>query len=211
MRRTTVTTALLLALSLAPALQAQYRDNRGGYPDQDRYRHDSRYGRGQRIDAVADEMADVAYSIRREYERNNRRPDRDEARVLADLRELDERAHHFQSQVGHGSYGSRQSRHTGDDFAALEDAYFDLAESLRYISPRPYVDRGMDRIAELMREASRYYGRDGRGSRYDRYGQGRDWHDRYDRYDRGGRHGRGDRDRDRDRDDDAYRTRPPAN
>lgn len=193
MRRTTVTAAtLLLALSLAPALQAQYRDDR----DQDRYRYDSRYGRGQRIDAVADEIADVAYSIRREYERNNRRPDRDEARVLSDLRDLDARASRFRDQLGY-----RQSRNNGE-FAALEDAYFDLAESLRYISPRPYVDRGMDRIADLMREASRYYGRDsrgGRGSRYDRYGRGRDWHDRYDR---DGRYGR-------DRNDDAYRTRPP--
>ena len=204
MRRTTVTTALLLTLSLAPALQAQYRDNRGGYPDQDRYRNDSRYGRGQ-IDAVADELADVAYSIRREYERNNRRPDRGEARVLYGLRELDNRAHHFQSQVDYGNRGSRQNRHSDDDFGALENAYFDLAESLRSISPRPYVDRGMDRIADLMRDLSRYYGRDGRdgrGSRYDRYGRGRDWHDRYDR---DGRYGRDDRDR-----DDAYRTRPPA-
>jgi hypothetical protein len=191
MRRTTVTAALLLALSLAPALQAQYR----GYPDQDRYRNDSRYGRGQRIDAVADEIADVAYSIRREYERNNRRPDRDEARVLSDLRDLDARASRFRDQLGY-----RQSRNNGE-FAALEDAFFDLAESLRYISPRPYVDRGLDRISALMREASRYYGRDGRdgrGSRYDRYGQGRGWHDRYRR---GGY--------DRDRDGDAYRTRPP--
>jgi hypothetical protein len=196
MRRTTVTTALLLALSLAPALQAQYRDNRGGYPDQDRYRNDSRYGRGQRIDAVADEIADVAYSIRREYERNNRRPDRDEARVLYALRELDNRAHRFQTQTDDRGYGSRQNR-TNDEFAALENAYFDLAESLRYISARPYVDRGMDRISSLMRDASRYYGRDGRGSRYDRYGRGGDWHDRY------GRDGRY-------RDDDAYRTRPPA-
>ncbi|HEV2852369.1 MAG TPA: hypothetical protein VHC97_06150 [Thermoanaerobaculia bacterium] len=204
MRRTTVTTALLLALSLAPALQAQYRDSR----DQDRYRNDSRYGRGDRIAAVADEIADTAYSIRREYERNNRRPDRDEARVLSDLRDLDARASRFRDQLGY-----RQSRNNGE-FAALEDAFFDLAESLRYISARPYVERGMDRISGLMREASRYYGRDGRdnrdnrdgrGSRYDRYGRGGNWHDRYGRGGYDGRDGR----YDRDRDDDAYRTRPP--
>jgi hypothetical protein len=173
----------LLALSLAPALQAQYRDNR----DQDR-RYDSR---NDRRTAIAHEIEDVAYSIRREYERNNRRPDREEARVLYGLRELHTRAARFEDQADYRS----NRRNVGDEFAALEDTFFDLSESLRYISPRPYVDRGMDRIADLMSDLSRYYDRNDRDrGRYRRQGG---WHDRY------GRDGRYDRDRD------AYRTRPP--
>ena len=179
----------LLALSLAPALQAQYRDNR----DQDRYRNDSR--RSDRTEAIAREIEDVAYSIRREYERNNRRPNREEARVLQDLRELNAWANRFQDQVDYRS----NRRNAGDEFARLENAYFELSESLRYISPRPYVDRGMDRIADLMSDLSRYYDRNDRDrGRYRRQGG---WHDRYGRDN--GRDGR------YDRRDDAYRTRPP--
>jgi hypothetical protein len=185
MRRTTVFAAALLTLSLAPALQAQYRaQDRDQYGDQsrdqDRYRYDSRNDRGT---AIAHEIEDVAYSIRREYERNNRRPDRDEARALYGLRELHTRAARFEQQVDYRS----NRRNAGDEFAALENAFFDLSESLRYISPRPYVDRGMDRIAGLMSDLSRYYGRSDRDR--GRYGQD----GRYDRDDRDG----------------AYRTRPP--
>jgi hypothetical protein len=187
MRRTTAIAATLLTLSLAPALQAQYRDYRDR--DQDR-RYDSRNDRNDRRTAIAHEIEDVAYSIRREYERNNRRPDRDEARVLYGLRELHTRAARFEDQADYRS----NRRNAGDEFARLEETFFDLSESLRYISPRPYVDRGMDRIADLMSDLSRYYGRNDRDrGRYRRQGG---WHDRY------GRDGRHDR-------DDAYRTRPP--
>ncbi len=186
MRRTTAIAATLLTLSLAPALQAQYRDSR----DQDR-RYDSR---NDRRTSIAHEIEDVAYSIRREYERNNRRPDREEARVLHGLRELHTRAARFEDQVDYRS----NRRNAGDEFEALEDTYFELSESLRYISPRPYVDRGMDRIAGLMSDLSRYYNRSDRDrGRYRRQGG---WHDRYDRDNR----------YDRDRRDDAYRTRPPG-
>lgn len=185
MRRTTAIAATLLTLSLAPALEAQYRDQ---YRDQDR-RYDSR---NDRRTAIAHEIEDVAYSIRREYERNNRRPDREEARVLYGLRDLHARAARFEDQADYRS----NRRNAGDEFAALEEAYFDLSESLRYISPRPYVDRGMDRIADLMSDLSRYYGRNDRDrGRYRRQGG---WHDRY------GRDSRDYRDRD------ANRTRPPG-
>lgn len=183
MRRTTVFAATLLTLSLAPALQAQYRDNRDQARDQGRNRYDSRNDRGT---AIAHEIEDVAYSIRREYERNNRRPDREEARALYGLRELHTRAARFEQQV---DYRSNRGN-AGDEFAALENAFFNLSESLRYISPRPYVDQGMDRIAGLMSDLSRYYGRNDRGNRGNRYG-------RYGRYDRNDRDG-------------AYRTRPPG-
>ncbi len=176
MRRTTVLAATLLTLSLAPALQAQYRDQ-----DRDRDRYDSR---NDRRTTIAHEIEDVAYSIRREYERNNRRPDREEARVLYGLRDLHTRAARFEDQVDDRS----NRRSAGDEFAALENAYFELSGSLRSISPRPYVDQGMDRIAGLMSDLSRYYGRDRRSNDYRQNG--------------GDRYGR-------DRRDGAYRTRPP--
>jgi hypothetical protein len=203
MKRITVFAALL-ALSLAPALQAQYRGNR----DRDSYRYSyPNSGQMERVAALAHEIDDVATSIRRQAERNNRRPDRDEARMLADLRELDGRASHFHAQVE--SY-RQDPRHTADDFAALEDAFFRLGETLRYVNRRPYIDRGLDRIYPLMNELSRYYGRSGYDRRgYDRYGQDRygDGRDRYDgRSDRRYGHDRYGDD-DRDRYDDPYR--PP--
>lgn len=59
----------------------------------------------------------------------------------------------------------------------------------------PYVDRGMERIYNLMTELSRYYG----GQGYSRWGRYR--HDRGDRYDNDHR------DHDRDNRDNGYR--PP--
>ena len=222
MKRITVLTAVLLALALAPSLQAQ----RWGYPSQDRY-HNSYPNSGQwdRIAALANELEDTATYIHREFERNNRRPNHAEARVASDLHELNAQAARLRSQIGGGygyrdgygrdgyrdrygsrdGYGYRQDRRYGtDDFARLEEAFFNLSDSLRYIRPRPYVDRGMDRIYTLMNELGGYYGRSGYGRGYtgqDRYGR-----DRYD-----GRYGR-DRndDYDRDRDDD-HGYRPPQN
>ena len=189
MKRITVFAALLV-LSLAPALQAQGR----GYPSQDRYRYPSS-GQWDRVAALARELEGTATSIHRQFERNNRRPDRAEARVAADLHELNEQASRLYRQIegrgyrdGYGSrnddYRNRQDRRYRDDgFARLEEAFFSLSDSLRYIQRRPYVDRGMDRIYDLMNELGRYYGRSGYGKGYqgsDRYGR-----DRYDgRYDR---------------------------
>lgn len=202
MRRSAVIATALFALALAPALQAQYRGNRDSY----RYSYPNT-GQMERVAVLAHEIDDVATSIRRQAERNNRRPDRDEARMLADLRALDGRASHFHAQVE--SY-RQDPRHTADDFAALEESFFRLGETLRYVNRRPYIDRGLDRIYPLLNELSRYYGRSGddrRGSdRYgqDRYGYGRDRYDgRSDRRDDHNRYG----DDDRDRYDDPYR--PP--
>jgi len=211
MRRTTMIAAALLALALAPALQAQYRGNYGGNRDSYRNAYPNS-GQMERVAALAHEIDDAATAIRRQAERNNRRPDRDEARMLSDLRELDGRASHFHRQVE--SY-RQDPRHTADDFAALEDAFFRLGDTLRYVNRRPYVDRGLDRIYGLMNELSRYYGRssyDRRGYGWegrDRYGDGRDSYDgRSDRGYRGHGHDRyGDDDRDHDGYDDPYR--PP--
>jgi hypothetical protein len=187
-RWTTMTTAALLALSLAPALQAQRWDR-----NDDRYRDRyPNYGQMDRVTALAREIDSTAHYILREAERNNRRPDRDEARMLSSLRALDQRTERFYDRVG--GY-RRDPRRTADEFSALEAAFYQVEDALRYVEPRGYVDRGMERIHDLMNELSRYYGRGGYGSWRDR---GRDRHD-------DGRYGR-----DRDDDHQGYR-RPPSN
>lgn len=214
MKRLTVLAALLV-LSLAPALQAQGR----GYPSQDRYRYPNS-GQGDRVAALARELEDTATYIHRQFERNNRRPNRAEARVAADLHELNAQAARLQRQIEGRGYRDgyddrnddryrrnddryrqdgqyRDGRNRDDSFAQLEEAFFSLSDSLRYIQPRPYVDRGMDQIYSLMNELGRYYGRSGYGKGY----QGRDRYGR-DRYD-GGRYD-GDRDR-----YDGHDYRPP--
>jgi hypothetical protein len=184
-----------LALSLAPVLHAQgYRDDRRTiFPDA---------GHLDRTSAIAHEIDETAANIRREFERNNRRPDRAEARTIDQLRQLSFRASRFHEATE--SY-RREPRRTARSFAALEDAFNDAARSLRRIEPRPYVDRGMGRIYQLMDELGGYYGR--RSGYYGAWG-----HDRNDRNDRDRDHGRYDRDRGGDHDqdhghDDGYR--PP--
>jgi|SRR4051794_9401004 hypothetical protein len=183
-----------LALSLAPGLQAQ------GYHHDDRNTIFPDAGHLDRTSAIAHEIDETAANIRREFERNNRRPDRGEARTIDQLRQLSFRASRFHDAVE--SY-RREPRRTARNFSALEEAFNDAARSLRRIEPRPYVERGMDRIYRLMDELGSYYGR--RSGYYGTWG--------HDRGDRDGRdHGRYDRDRDGDRDhshDDGYR--PPFN
>jgi hypothetical protein len=175
MKATTLITATLLTLGLSSAsLEAQRRDNR--YPDRDR--RTERYD-GRRVETLAHEVEEVARSIRYTAERNNRRPDRREARVLAELRELNDRAGVFHSQVE----GYRQEpRRTERDFEALLNSFYSTSDLLRTIERRSYIDNGMDRIAGLLGELSRYYGRD----EYGRWGKDRGWRgyghrDRYGR------------------------------
>jgi hypothetical protein len=199
MRSTTFIATAALALSLTSAAHAQW--NR--YPDRGRT--------NSRVSELAYEIEATATSIYREAARNNRRPDRDEARVLSNLRELENRAQEFRQEVRDGRwdnrryddrydgrydrrddrrYDRRDSREDTRDYDRLADAFYATAESLRYIDRRPYIDRGMDRIYTLLGEVSRSYG----GSRDDRWGsgRGRGWRD-YD-----GRYGRDRHDRGRD-------------
>lgn len=202
MRSTPLFTAAVLALSLTTAA---WGDDRWSNPhgDQDyRYNDRSNYGR---VSELAREVARTADSIHREYERNNRRPNRDEARVAVALHELEEAAVRFYDrQDGYGR-DYRRGNPGSSEFRNLVQAFNVTADTLRYINRRPYVDRGMDRIWSLMSEMDRSYGV---LDRYGRYGR----NDRYDRYDRNdGRSGRDRYDRDGydGRDDDRYR--PPHN
>jgi len=193
MRRTTkLMTTALLALAIAPALQAQgYRQDarRYSYPET---RHVSR------LAAIAHDIEQNATYIRREFERNNRRPDNAEARAIDTLNQLNAEADRFHDEV---ERYRRSPRRSADEFAALERAFNATERSLRRIDRRPYVDRGMVRIYTLMNELSGYYGR--RSGYYGTWDRDNNWGD--DRNDRN--HDGYDRDHDgRDHD-----RRPPYN
>jgi hypothetical protein len=193
MRRTTkLMTTALLALTIAPALQAQgYRQDprRYSYPET---RHVSR------LASIAHDIEQNATYIRREFERNNRRPDNAEARAIDSLNRLNAEADRFHDEV---ERYRRSPRRSADEFAALERAFNATERSLRRIDRRPYVDRGMVRIYTLMNELSGYYGR--RSGYYGTWDRDNNWGD--DRYDRN--HDGYDRDHDgRDHD-----RRPPYN
>jgi hypothetical protein len=181
-RTTTLMTTALLALSLAPALQAQ-----GYHPDDrrpdDRRPDDQRYAYPEtrhvdRLGAIANEIEQNATYIRREFERNNRRPDRAEARAIDTLNQLNAEAARFHDEVARYRQSPRRS---ADEFASLERAFNTAERSLRRIERRPYVDRGMERIYASMNELSRYYGR--RAGYYGTWGHDRDDrdHGNYDR------------------------------
>lgn len=181
MKLTPWITATVLALGLTSAVQAQYQ----GYPSGQSYGQSYGYGRwdGQRTYSVAHQIDQTASWIYRQAARN-RSQDRGEYRALTALYRLSAAASHFHGEVE--SY-RQDPRHTANDFARLVAAYNQAVDSLRWIDQRPYVERGMDRIGEMLNELSPFYGRS-----YDRY---------QDRYDRDHRY---------DRDDNGY-YRPPMN
>jgi hypothetical protein len=198
-------TAAVVALSLTTAAWGQdWGHDRWNNPhgDQGGYGYPGQSGHGGygNVAALAREIAQTADWIHNKYERNNRRPNRDEARVAVALHELEEQAIRFYEGVDGYGRGSRGSR----DFENLLRAFDATSETLRYIARRPYVDQGMDRIWSLLTQMDSGYGVSGR------YGRGwaRDRNNGYDRYDRDD-HDRYDRRDDRDRDDDRYR--PPVN
>jgi hypothetical protein len=195
MRRTTkLMTTALLALTIAPALQAQgYRQDarRYSYPET---RHVGR------LATIANEIEQNATYIRREFERNNRRPDRAEARAIDTLNQLNAAADRFHDEVERYRRNPRQS---ATEFTALERAFNVTERSLRRIDRRPYVDRGMVRIYTLMNELSSYYGR--RSGYYGSWDRDNNWGDDHDGRDR-------DHDgRDRDHDGRDHDRRPPYN
>ncbi len=167
--------ALTLALSVSPALHAQPRDRRAPDRYDDRYdnrgRYDTRWD-ARRAAALAHDIEQTAYSIRRQAEANNRRPDRREARMLSALRELNQEANQFRAQVEDRRLDNRSRR----DFEELVRAYRETSNVVDRNDPRPYIDRGMNRIASLLSELSGYFGRRGdyRYDRDDRDGRGRD-------------------------------------
>jgi hypothetical protein len=206
MRRHTTPLILtaLLALSLAPALRAQDYHHDDRHDDrQDGRRYDDRHaypdaGRLGRVAAIAHEIDEQSTYIRRAFERNNRRPDRAEARAIGTLNQLNAAAAEFHNEVER----SRNPRRSADEFAALERAFNTTERSLRRIARRPYVDQGMNRIYTLMNELGGFYGH--QSGYYGTWGRDRDWSHDHDRYDRD--HGQDGNDRDHDNDH-----RPPYN
>jgi hypothetical protein len=220
--RTTFTIALATAAALglgasAQAQQGTYDPDYGqppdagyqqGYPQGNQAPYDNGYAgpRSYRqLLIAAQEMDDAANYAYRQFERNNRRPNPDEAQVSARLEELAQNARHFHREVA--SYRG-DPRHKQDDFQRLVQAYERAADATRYISARPYVDRGMERIGLRIDQTASIYGMNlaemnrYRGER--RYNRGRD--DRYRRddtyrgYDNGYR---------QNRDGDVYVPTPP--
>lgn len=170
MRSIVFVTTAVLALSLSTAARADDRDRYSDRYD-DRYRghYDQGYrGDSRRMDAIAREIEQTAAAMHREFERNNRRPNRDEARAAAALHELHEEANQFARYSGRysGSYNNRGSRY-GNGYDGLLRAFDEVAYSLDRINRRPYVDQGMDRIWSLMSQLDRSH-----GGRSDRYGRG---------------------------------------
>jgi hypothetical protein len=190
--------AIALTVGLAPAVRAQY----GQYDQHDQQGHDQqgrdhrdhdqqdqrgegnwRYGtpsqewHADRVSALAHEIDETATNIRVQAERNNRRPDHAEARALGELNQLNQAASRFHEQVEHNSASYSRTR---NDFAELISAYGQAVEALRSIRPRPYVDRGMNRIAADMNTISRFYGRG-----YGRLFITGSWSNRSSRYDHG--------------------------
>ena len=202
MRSTKLLTAALLALTLTPAAWGDDPADRYGRHDQhDRYDRSDRYGQYRdrydsgRVADLARQLDRTASYVHREFERNNRRPSRGEERVAVSLHELERQADRFYQQAG--GYGYRQGS-ADRDFQRLLDAFYAAEESLRYVRPRGYVERGLDEIGGILSELTRYYGR------YDDYSRRRNAYRDHGRYD-----DRYDRDRyDRDDDGDGYR-RPP--
>jgi hypothetical protein len=158
--------ASVLALGLSPAVQAQRPD-----------RPSSRWD-GEHTYTVAHEIDETASQMRREAERNNRRPDRRETRMLRALQQLDRTASRYHHQLENNRRGPRN---TQSNFVALVRAFDDASEALRWVEPRPYLDRGMERIADLLTDMSPGYGRSYKWGRHD-----------HDRWDRNGRHDRDD-------------------
>lgn len=159
--------ALTLTLSLSPALEAQSRrapDRYDRYDRNDRYdnRYDNRYD-SRRVAALAEEAEKTAYFMRREAEQNNRRPDRREMRMLDALRELNQEADQFHAQVDDRRARSNRSDR---DFQELVRAFRETGNVLERNDRRPYLERGMDRMGDLLSELSSYYGRRG-DYRYD--------------------------------------------
>jgi len=206
--------AIALTVGLAPAVRAQYgqydqhdqHDQQGrDHRDHDQQDQQDQQGNGSwqygapsqnwhadRVSALAHEIDETATNIHEQAERHNRRPDRAEARALAELHQLNDAASRFHEQL---EQNRAEYSHTRDDFAELISAYNQTVEALRYIRPRPYVDRGMNRIAADMNTISRYYGRSygrlfisgrwsSRSGRYDHDGNGQDGYYRNNGYGR---------------------------
>lgn len=221
----TIALAAAAALGLGASVQAQqgYDPNYGqqppddpgyqqGYPqrgyqapdDQTPYQapYQAPYNQGyagprsyRQLAIAAHEMDDAASYAQRLFNRNNRRPDPNEARVSARLAELASSAREFHREVA-SSRGD--TRHSQADFQRMVRAYERAADATRYISERPYVDESMERIGRRIDQTASIYGMNlaemqrFRGEHRDRYGRYRRDRDDDRGYDNGYRTDRDD-------------------
>lgn len=128
----------------------------------------------RQLAVAAHEMDDAATYASRLFDRNNRRPDPNEARVSARLGQLAESARVFHREV---AYSRGDTRRSQADFQRLVRAYERAADASRYISERPYVDESMERIGRRIDQTASIYGMNlsemsrFRGEHRDRYGR----------------------------------------
>jgi len=148
----------LTLVSSVPAAWAQYRSYDRPYDSNYDQTYQESYRDYGQVTRAAREIQETAASISYQAFRNNRRPDEAEAEALDRLRDLSARARHFQSEVGRYR---QDPRHTADDFQALADAFAAAADSLSNVNRRPYVERGMARIAYRLDMLAPYYGQSG--------------------------------------------------
>ena len=157
--KTLIVAASLALLGTAPAAWAH--DPNEHDPNQETTQsYDYNYldaGQMERVLEVAHEIDDTATSIHRLAERNNRRPSSRENEVLVRLHELNDRAHHFHAVV---ESNRQDPQHTADDFQSLLDSYYAVTDSLHTMRRRPYIDRGMNHISDLLDELTAFYGVD---------------------------------------------------
>jgi hypothetical protein len=156
----TIALATAAALGFGVSARAQQGGYYPNYGHQQGYRtpYDNGYAgpRSYRqLLIAAQEMDDAANYMYRQFERNNRRPDPNESEVSARLEELAQNARHFHREVA--TYRG-DPRHKQDDFQRLVEAYERAADATRYVSERPYVDRGMQRLGLRIDQTASIYG-----------------------------------------------------
>ncbi|HZF14279.1 MAG TPA: hypothetical protein VFE33_36255 [Thermoanaerobaculia bacterium] len=148
--KTLILAAGLTLLGSTPAAWAQYRSYDRPYST-----YDQNYGQMAR---AAHEIQETAATISYQAFRNNRRPDDDEAQALDRLRELSSQARHYQWEVGRFRQDPQQ---TMADFQVLANTFDAAADALANLPSRPYVERGMSRIALYLDQLAPYYGQSG--------------------------------------------------
>jgi len=137
--------AVLLTLGFTGAASAQTEAWRDYYPDWNDRRDDGRYSDDARyrdpgyrpnprqIPVLAHEIEGAATAMHRRFERNNRRPNHAEVQVMRNLHRLEQRAERFHNQVERLGNGARRG---GDEYQALEEAFYATARALRTIGRR---------------------------------------------------------------------------
>ena len=168
------------ALALAGLLPAASAHAQGRYGDYDRYdrRGGYAYGRSERTEALARQLAREADRLHRQAESVNRHPNPPVARMLESLHRLDDSAARF-AQVAGYSRNDRYGRYDRDsrygrrsaELDDLLDAYAEVYDAVDDINPQRYLTEGLARCDSLMDQITGGYDRYGSYGRRGGYGR----------------------------------------